>query len=118
MSAYAITEIANLASRTASGESGLASTSSDAVADPHSSGEPSLRVFLNVTAAAGTSPTLDVDIVATVNGEDYVIDSFAQATGVTKEARVISDCPRVVKAVWTIGGVGPSFTFEVQATRW
>lgn len=72
---------------------------------------------LTVTAASGTSPTLDV----TVQGDDgsgnwFTLGTFAQATGaVTRRISVPLGC-RNVRAGWTIGGSStPTFTFSVTA---
>lgn len=75
------------------------------------------RFYLNVTAAAGTAPTLDVVINATVNGVQYSIGSFTQATAVTTQLITIANCPHVIQIEVTIGGTSPSFTFEVFMTR-
>ena len=45
-----------------------------------------LVMQLNVTAASGTSPTLDVVVQDTVDGTNWnTIATFTQATGVTRE---------------------------------
>jgi hypothetical protein len=94
------------AARTASGDSGtqsgyeLAST---------------LRAQLNVTAAAGTGPTLDVVIEDTLDGTNWnVIGTFAQKTGPGREViNVTSPFSDRLRARWTVGGTAPSFTFDV-----
>lgn len=105
-------QIVASAARTASGESSLVATQSGGfLADD-------TRFYLSVSAVTGTDPTLDVDIVATIGGVDYVLGSFAQLTTAGAESIEVSACPPSVKAVWTIGGTAtPTFTFEVHSTR-
>lgn len=79
--------------------------------------------FLNVTAASGTSPTLDVTVEAKdpVSGEYFTIGTFAQATGVSSEMVAIgggSDAefvPRTFRVAYAMAGTSPSFTFSVGA---
>ena len=70
---------------------------------------------LNVSAASGTSPTLDVVVQDTVDGTNYnTIATFAQATAVTREViRLTTAFTDQLRVVGTIGGTTPSFTFEV-----
>lgn len=97
------------ASRTASGDSGRIGEVDDAKA---------ASFFLDVTAAAGTSPTLDV-VVETkdpASGKWFTIATFTQATGVTSErVAVTENMGHDVRVSYTIGGTGPDFTFSVGA---
>jgi hypothetical protein len=83
--------------------------------------------YLDVTAASGTTPTLDVDIEEQdlVSGKWFVVASFTQAGAVTQE-RILSPSPanngapypgglpgRKYRAAYAIGGTTPSFTFKV-----
>ena len=74
-----------------------------------------LVIQLNVTAASGTTPTLDVVVQDTVDGTNYgTIATFTQATGTTKEViRLATPFTDTLRVVYTIGGVTPSFTFSV-----
>lgn len=72
--------------------------------------------YVDCTAASGTSPTLDVKL----QGQDPVSgtwfdtgDSFTQliTTGNQRIEATVSDS--IVRAVATIGGTAPSFTFTV-----
>ncbi len=77
----------------------------------------SLRAQLKVTAAAGTSPTLDVVIEDSLDGGATwnVIGTFTQLTGVGKQViNITTPFADVVRVRWTIGGGGPSFTFAVD----
>lgn len=86
--------------------------------------------FLNVSAASGTTPTLDVKIQGKdpVSATYFDLVAFAQKTG-TGTGRVViglgavddtntdnvanAPLPNVIRAAWTIGGGTPSFTFSV-----
>jgi hypothetical protein len=79
---------------------------------------------LVVTAASGTTPTLDVTWQHSIDGGTtwYTVAAFTQRTATGQElkaeaeveaatAEVYGDCFR---AIWTIGGTTPSFTFAVD----
>lgn len=72
-------------------------------------------LYLDVTAASGTTPTLDV-VYQTTNGDGtwFTHTSMTQATSVTTE-RVVVTRPIGVESrlLCTIGGTTPSFTFSV-----
>jgi hypothetical protein len=79
-----------------------------------------LVAFIDVTAASGTSPTLDgkFQIKDPVSGKwfDLTDLTFTQATAVTSEMKTKSGLlGSIIKFVYTIGGVSPSFTFSVGA---
>jgi hypothetical protein len=94
------------AARTASGDSGAVPGFGDKV---------SLRVQVDVTAASGVSPTLDVVIEDTLDGTNWnVIGTFAQKTGPGREVINITTLfADRLRARWTTGGTTPSFTFSV-----
>ena len=84
-----------------------------------------LVAYLSVTAASGTSPTLDVKIQDSPDGNTwYDIGSgtgsgtglFVQATAATTQVKDITtrNFGRYIRAVNTVGGTTPSFTFSVQ----
>jgi hypothetical protein len=95
------------AARTASGDSG-ALTGWGAAS--------SLRVQLDVTAFAGTSPTLDVVIEDTVDGTNWnTVGAFAQKTSAAREVINITGLfSETLRVRWTVGGTSPSFTFAVD----
>lgn len=104
-------EILASASRTANG------TSAD-ITIPIGS---KLAVFLDVTAATGTNPTLDV-VVQTkdpVSGKYFSIGTFTQKTGVGSEAIFIGGgadtefATKTIRVEYTLGGTDPDFTFSV-----
>lgn len=105
-SSRAAETLAASAARTASGSS---------AATGGFSGFPKLRCQLDVTAASGTSPTLDVVIEDTLDGTNYnAIGTFTQRTAAGRQViDVTSPFADSVRARWTVGGTTPSFTFSV-----
>lgn len=96
------------AARTASGDSG-AFTRPKAVT--------AFRAQLDVTAASGTTPTLDVVIEDSLDGTNWnTVGTFTQKTTTGRQV-VNLELPvsNVLRARWTIGGTTPSFTFSVVA---
>lgn len=94
------------AARTASGDTGVT----------HGWGAASrLRAQLDVTAAAGTSPTLDVVVEDTLDGTNWnVVGTFAQKIAAGREViNVTSPFSDRLRVRWTVGGTTPSFTFSV-----
>lgn len=73
--------------------------------------------YLDVTAASGTTPTLDIDYQTTAdNGTTFFTHtSFTQATAATTERKVFT-APVGVDGRFniTIGGTTPSFTFSLR----
>lgn len=82
-----------------------------------------LAAFLDVTAASGTSPTLDVTVKVKdpASGKYFVIGTFTQATGITNQALFIGGgadvefATRTYRVETVIAGTSPSFTFSVGA---
>ena len=74
---------------------------------------------LHVTAASGTTPTLDVIIQHSTDNATWVdLITFTQVTAAGKERiEVTGTVNRYVRAIYTIGGTGPSFTFAVAFAR-
>lgn len=94
------------AARTASGNSGI-------IGGFNPSG--SVRLQLNVTAASGTTPTLNVVVEDTLDGTNFnTVGTFAQKTAAAREVININGpfSPNL-RISWTIGGTTPSFTFAV-----
>lgn len=72
--------------------------------------------YLNVTAASGTTPTLDVVIEDTIDGTNWdTVASFTQATTTGREVRRASNFSRYMRVSYTLGGTTPDFTFSVKA---
>lgn len=100
------------AARTASGTSDQISTYGPVVA---------AVIEVRVTAVAGTSPTLDVDLEDTFDGTNWnkVTDVNAAnitAAGTTVKRINLLDTPATerLRLSYTIGGTSPSFTFSVK----
>lgn len=94
------------AARTASGDRTL----------PGYGDKTRLRAQLDVTAFAGTTPTLDVVVEDSLDGATWnTLFAFAQRTGVGREVKdfvgVFAD---EVRVRYTIAGAGASFTFAVH----
>jgi hypothetical protein len=78
-----------------------------------------LVAYLSVTAASGTTPTLDVKFQDSPDGGTTWFDiaglAFTQATGATSEVKVATRVySKTVRCVATIAGTTPSFTFSVR----
>lgn len=98
------------AARTASGNSNNITVPADA----------NLRVDINVTAASGTSPTLDGKLQHSPDGGTTWIDLVAitQKTTTGTESKTASaPTSGLVRFNYTIGGTTPSFTFSVSLYR-
>ena len=77
-----------------------------------------LVLQLDVTAASGTTPTLDVIVADTVDGTNYnTIATFAQKTTTGREViRLSTPFTDTLKVSWTIAAIAnPSFTFSVKS---
>jgi hypothetical protein len=74
-----------------------------------------LRLLLNVSAASGTTPTLDVTIETSLDGSTgwTSVGTFTQNTAVSSQRKVFTGLDRYARATWVIGGTTPSFTFSV-----
>lgn len=69
---------------------------------------------LGVTAASGTTPTLNVTIETTHDGTNWVsVGTFAQKTTVSSETKAFTGLGQSIRAVNTIAGTTPSFTFSI-----
>jgi hypothetical protein len=80
-----------------------------------------MTAFINVTAASGTSPTLDVKFQVqdpvSLAWFDVASGAFTQKTAVSSEMKLITaGIGTTVRCVATIGGTTPSFSFTVSAT--
>lgn len=84
---------------------------------PNYGAASALRAQLNVTAASGTSPTLNVLIEDSVDdGATWnTVGTFAQRVATGREViNVTVPFGDVLRVSWTIGGTTPSFTFAVD----
>lgn len=76
-----------------------------------------LRLSLAITAASGTAPTLHAQIEtreAYGSGSWRVVDAFPVQSGTGTVRRSMSGLDRFVRAVCTLGGTSPSFTFSLS----
>lgn len=73
---------------------------------------------LTVSAASGTSPTLDVRLETTADGTNYyTVGSWSQITSTaTANAKVFGPVGDLSRWAWTIGGTTPSFTFTIDSS--
>lgn len=102
-----VTELAASAARTTSGQS------SGVDVGPFDEA----ILLLNVTAASGTSPTLDIKIQTSHDNSDWYDTgtAFTQITATSKPSALkVTNFGKYVRAAWTIGGTSPSFTFSLQ----
>lgn len=79
-------------------------------------------IEIQVTAASGTSPTLDVDLEDTFDGTNWnkvtdINSAAITAAGVTVVRLNLADTPTTnrLRLNYTVGGTTPSFTFSVKA---
>lgn len=74
-----------------------------------------LALVLAITAASGTSPTLDVVVQTSRDGGTwYTAGSFTQATTTGTQRKTFA-LDRYVRLQWTIGGSDtPTFTFSAS----
>lgn len=100
--------VVSSAARTTSGDSGTLTGYG---------GASTLRVQLDVTAASGVSPTLDVLVEDTLDGTNWnKIGSFGKKEAAGREViDVTTPFTERLRVRWTIGGTTPSFTFSVVA---
>ena len=70
------------------------------------------RLDLKVTAASGTTPTLNVKVQHSPDGTNWtdVGTAFTQATGATTEHKIVSGLDRFVRGVATIASVASAVT--------
>ena len=79
---------------------------------------PGGLAWLDITVATGTSPTLDVTIEDSPDGLIYATAvTFAQQTAAGSLRAVVPVLGPNARAVATIGGTSPSFTFQVQMAQ-
>lgn len=98
------------AARTTTGNSGVLQ------AEP---GASQIGLFVDITAASGTSPTLDLSVEWSADGTNFVApevgaDTFTQKTTTGRHVKAFSVVADTYRVVWTIGGTTPSFTFSVR----
>lgn len=85
------------------------------------SGAGTIDLELEVTAVAGTSPTLALAVNWSDDGvnfgpNDGTADTFAQVTAVGNVTKQVPVRAPYMQLAWTLGGTTPSFTFAVVET--
>lgn len=77
----------------------------------------SIEGFLTVSAASGTTPTLDVTLETSVDGGSTwdTVGAFSQLTAAGSDSHVFGPLGDKCRWKWTIAGTTPSFTFTVAA---
>lgn len=76
-----------------------------------------LRAQLDVTAASGTTPTLDVVLEDSLDGGATfnTVATFTQRTAAGRQVvDITTPFSDQLRVRWTIGGTTPSFTFAVH----
>jgi hypothetical protein len=78
-----------------------------------------LNLLVDVTAAAGTTPTLDLSVEWSPDGTTAwasadPADAFPQVTAAAARAKQFILKAPFYRLRWTIGGTTPSFTFVVS----
>lgn len=77
-------------------------------------GMTTVALWLEVIAASGTTPTLDVTIEHSRDGIAWsVLGVFPTVTGVADVPQRFPGVRRYVRARWALGGTSPAFTFAV-----
>lgn len=105
--AYAVLNLFAAAARTASANGTAVNLSGYAA-------KRQMLAYLDVGEVSGTSPTLDVKIQESADGStwaDIPGAAFARKTAVAQETLYFATTKKYVRAVATIGGTSPSFTF-------
>lgn len=96
---------------------GVQTTSTNGTPDTGYAGIDNLILQLVVSAASGTTPTLNLVVQDSIDGATWnTIATFTQATTTTNEVkRVAGPFGNAIRAVSTIAGTTPSFTFTLTA---
>ncbi len=75
-------------------------------------------MLVNVTAASGTNPTLDIIVqVSDDNSTWYNHTTLAQILIVGNYPQGVTVFGKYVRLSYTIAGITPSFTFQIKALR-
>ena len=76
-------------------------------------------LFLDVTAASGTDPTLVVYLMTqdTISEKWFEIGKFDTMSGISTDTTpIINGLGSFLGCAWEIGGTDPSFTFALNAS--
>lgn len=74
-------------------------------------------LLLNASNVDGTDPTLDIKLQTSADGVDWfdLGSQFAQIDAAGKAILKVTNFGRIIRAVSTVGGTDPEFTFKLQA---
>lgn len=79
-----------------------------------------IALLVNVSAASGTTPTLDLKVQWSHDGTTWAdadaSDAFVQITAAKVTVKLFPRRGPYFRLFWTIGGTTPSFTFGVTRT--
>jgi hypothetical protein len=107
--------VVSSAARTASGTSSSADVRDQL---ERGIGTSQLNVLVDVTAASGTGPTLDLEVEWSNDGTTWAsaetADTFTQITAATTVSKRFTVKASHYRIKWTVGGTAPSFTFSVS----
>ena len=96
-----------------------AATTATGVSDAIAVAGKDLALLVDVSAASGTTPTLDVSVEWSYDGTNWAVgdtaDTFAQLTAAAKKVKSFTSKARYARVRWTIGGTTPSFTLAVSS---
>ena len=74
-------------------------------------------IYTDVTAASGTTPTLQIVLQSSPDGVQWFTHSAgATLNSVSQELIKAENIGQYTRIAWVIGGTTPSFTFSVKAT--
>lgn len=107
-----VVTVLNVADETATGDGGFVDTIG---ARDHV--DSSAFFYLNCTSLTGTSPTMDVTIVASLSGTEFTVGTFTQLTAASTEKIEVTGCPSSIKVVYTAGGTVTDFDCTVTSVR-
>ncbi len=89
----------------------LTATGNSSALDVKKTAIDGITVELAVTAASGTTPTLDVTIQESDDNSTWRnVSTFPQITGTGRWFRRVASGSRYLRAARTVGGTTPSFT--------
>ncbi len=77
------------------------------------------KAFLNITAVSGTTPTLVVkfqDSADNTNWVDVASGAFSSQNATGTNSLVLSNVGPYLRAVQTVGGTSPSFTYDLAVS--
>ena len=100
--------------------SGAETSNGDSYATPiNVKGASEIVLFLDVTAASGTDPTLIVKLMTkdTISTKWFEIGRFDTVSGISTDTTpIINGLGSYLGCAWELGGTDPSFTFALNAS--